>query len=189
MSAFDDNICANLAQGEDGAIEAIFAEYYPRLVFFSISMIHNREEALDIAQESLMQLWHNRIKVETWNEKHLTAYLFIMAKNKCYDYLRHCQVRAARQKEVEQTMQEQQSADLNMICSENLARVRREINRLPTRVAEILLLTFIEGRTTKEISEQLNISSNLVRVHRSRGLEKLRGSIVLSLMALFIISM
>lgn len=175
QTALEENICANIARGMDEALRTIFAEYFPRLVFFSESLIHNREEARDIAQETLMQLWRNRERVAAWKEKHLAAYLFIVARHKSYDYLRHLQVKAAGQEQVAaRTQVEEAGADTTMVCQELWAEVRREIDRLPAPIARVLNLTFIEGLTTKEISAELNITANLVRVKRSRGLEKLR---------------
>lgn len=175
QTAFEENICANIARGMDEALKAIFAEYFPRLVFFSESLIHNREEARDIAQDTLMQLWRNREQVAGWKEKQLAAYLFVIARHKSYSYLRHLQVKEAKQEQIAaQTQVEEAGADIAMICQEVWAEVRREIDRLPDPIAKVLNLTFIEGLTTKEISAELNMTDNLVRVRRSRGVERLR---------------
>ncbi|WP_142687777.1 RNA polymerase sigma factor [Chitinophaga polysaccharea] len=175
QTAFEENICASIALGKEEALNAIFAEYFPRLVFFSESLIHNREEARDVAQETLMQLWRNRERVAVWKEKHLAAYLFVVARHKSYDYLRHLNVKAAGQEQiVAQTQVEEAGADMTMICQEGWEEIRRKINRLPAPIAKVLNLTFIEGLTTEEISTALNMTTNLVRVKRSRGLEKLR---------------
>lgn len=175
QTAFEENICTKIALGRDDALKAIFGEYFPRLVFFSESLTHNREEARDIAQETLMQLWYNRGQVAAWKEKHLAAYLFVIARHKSYDYLRHMQVKAAGQDKIAaQTQVQEAGADMTMIRREKWEEVWREINRLPAPIAKVLNLTFIEGLTTKEISTELNMTSNLVRVRRSRGLVKLR---------------
>lgn len=181
---FDKNICANLAQGKDGSIEAIFAEYFPRLVFFSESLIHNREEARDIAQEALMQLWNHRAQVAGWEEKNLAAYVFVVARHKSYDYLRRRQVRVAGHKQMlEQAPLEEQGADMAMIYSEGLENIRKAIGHLPERIATVLNLSYIEGFTTREIASQLKITSNLVRVQRSRGIEKLRNALSIIIIA------
>lgn len=169
----------HIANGNEDAMRVLFTVYYPRLCFFAESLINNREESRDIAQEALMQLWNQRARFSDQKEENLAAYLFTVARRDCYDYLKHQRVKQTKQKDITarvQTFEEGTEADI--IYLETLNKIYEEIKNLPSHLAEIVSLSSIEGLTTDEIAKRLQISTNNVRVQKSRALEKLKTAVI-----------
>jgi RNA polymerase sigma-70 factor (family 1) len=168
-----------VARGDEEAMRSLFGTYYPRLVFFAEAIISDREEARDMAQEALLELWQQRATFAGQHEGNVAAYLFTIVRRDCYDYLRHQRVQHAKQTDIiaaATTPQEDVAAQ--MIYLEVLHKIYQEINHLPAPLARMMTLSFIEGLSTEEIAERLQMTPNHVRVTKSRALEKLR-SIVL----------
>jgi RNA polymerase sigma-70 factor (ECF subfamily) len=64
-----------------------FDQHYTALCFFAHSIVMNMEEAEDIVQESFCKLWNKKedFEIATANVK---AFLYMVVKNACLDYLR-----------------------------------------------------------------------------------------------------
>lgn len=158
-------------------MRAIFLHWFPKLCFYAGSLIANKEEAKDIAQEALLQLWRHRKKVDS--QKNLPAYLFTVVRRDCYDYLKHQQVKRNKQQEITGTITiTEEGADAILIHLEVLQKIYQEIDHLPPHLAEIVKLSFIEGLTTQEIADRLQMTPNHVRVQKSRALEKLKTALL-----------
>ena len=174
-----DLLVNRMSTGDEAAMRTIFHVYYPKLCFFAESLIDNKEESRDIAQEALMQLWNQRARFSDQKIENLAAYLFVVVRRDCFDYLKHQQIKFAKQKDISAGIQTfEESADATMVYLETLTIVYQEIKNLPPNLAEIVSLSFIEGLTTEEIAERLQITANNVRVQKSRALEKLKIAVL-----------
>jgi RNA polymerase sigma-70 factor (ECF subfamily) len=168
-----------LAKGDSTAMCKIFYMYYPKLCLYADSLVQNKEEAEDIAQEALAQLWHHRLKFAGLNEENISAYLFTTVKHDCYDYHKHEQVKRAKKQDIIDLIPESNdSVESAFIYLEVLSKIYAEIRNLPPHLSEIVRMSFIEGLTTEQISEHLRITPNNVRVQKARALEKLRNALL-----------
>jgi RNA polymerase sigma-70 factor (ECF subfamily) len=171
----EQELLSRIAADDEKAMHALFQAWFPKLCFYAESLIANREEAKDIAQEALLQLWHHRKRWAGQQKEKLAAYLFTVVRHDCYDYQKHRQVKRKKQQEIIATVQViEEGVDVLLVHMEVLQKIYREIDNLPPHFAEIVKLSFIDGLTTQEIAEKLKLTPNHVRVQRSRALEKLR---------------
>jgi RNA polymerase sigma-70 factor (ECF subfamily) len=67
------------------------------------------------------------------------------------------------------------SAEASLVSQEWAHTVGAAIERLPDRQRTVLVLTHLDGRSTREISQITGLSENTVRVHLFRAVRKLRG--------------
>ena len=80
------------------------------------------------------------------------------------------------------TQEPQAAAPVGAGASPESAMLRRErarqlllaIRQLPTRQRTVIMLSHLDGRTTREVSEMTGLSESTVRVHLFRGLRRLR---------------
>ena len=61
-----------------------------------------------------------------------------------------------------------------MLRRERARQLLLAIRQLPTRQRTVIMLSHLDGRTTREVSEITGLSESTVRVHLFRGLRKLR---------------
>lgn len=75
-----------LAEGNEKAFDALFVEYYPKVLQFVMRFCHDKSEAENIVQELFMELW---IKRERFTKiENLDNYLFISARNSAIHYVK-----------------------------------------------------------------------------------------------------
>jgi RNA polymerase sigma-70 factor (ECF subfamily) len=61
-----------------------------------------------------------------------------------------------------------------MLRRERARELLRAIKQLPNRQRTVVMLSHLDGRTTREVSEMTGLSESTVRVHLFRGLRRLR---------------
>ena len=61
-----------------------------------------------------------------------------------------------------------------LLQQERAERLRAAIRELPNRQRTVVVLSHLDGRTTREVSEATGLSESTVRVHLFRGLRRLR---------------
>jgi RNA polymerase sigma-70 factor, ECF subfamily len=83
----------------------------------------------------------------------------------------------ARQRVDDPLLDELQSGLLSPEDAAESQLLLHAIRRLPEHFRETLLLRFVEGMTSEEISEITGLTSQSVRVNLSRGMERLRAEL------------
>jgi len=66
------------------------------------------------------------------------------------------------------------SPESSMLRRERARQLLQAIRQLPTRQRTVIMLSHLDGRTTREVSAMTGLSESTVRVHLFRGLRKLR---------------
>jgi len=165
----DKELVGRVKKGEVSAF-AILVEKYEREIFeYSYFLIGDREEALDMTQETFLKAYTN---IKTLRrEEDFKFWLRRIARNLCFKRIK----KMRREKEVmERQREETLSLDSYVIKKEREERVKRALNKLPEKMKEIIILRDIEGLSYKEIKEILNIPMSLVkvRIFRARNLLK-----------------
>ena len=61
-----------------------------------------------------------------------------------------------------------------LLQQERAQLLRAAIRELPNRQRTVVVLSHLDGRTTREVSEATGLSESTVRVHLFRGLRRLR---------------
>ena len=160
--------------GEETALKDIYEMFGRSLFFFVNNMIDNSQQAEDIVAESFIKLWRQRATfVELRNIK---AYLYVIARNACLNYLKHIKRRTSSHKELQYILDESHDEVLNRIIYSDLLKIIfDEIENLPELARKIFKMTFIEGLKPDEIALRLNMPSQNVRNNKSRAIELLRG--------------
>ena len=78
-STTDEIMLSALADGNEKAFDALFVDYYPKVLAFVSHFCNDRGEAEDIVQELFMNLWIRHEQLAGINS--LDNYLFISARN------------------------------------------------------------------------------------------------------------
>lgn len=161
-----------MKEGDINAFREVFEAYYQDLYFFASQLLHYDSYAEDITVEALNKAWEDRARQES--AEHLENYLFFVTRNGCLNYLRGSQRRGNREKEwARRTIEEDDiSLDRERIYTEVIGRLTELLDRMPG--GEVVRLSYLEKKSTEEISRQLDKTENNIYVIKKRTLDYLR---------------
>jgi len=163
MKHLGQDLVTQFTQGNTRAFTTIYNIYYPRLFNFAKRMVENRQEAQDITAETFVKLWRLHQNFST-HEK-IRAFLFVTARNACYDVLKYNAKESSQQKElVHQLLPETDNVILrDEIKADVLDHIYTEIEKLPQQCKAVFTLSYLEGRKNSEVAELLKITDKTVR--------------------------
>jgi len=161
-------------EGDENAFKEVFQKYYRSITYYALKILHDDSYAEDISSEAFRKAWENRSKFET--PKHLENFLYLVARNSCISYLRSDKVTESTQKEwtnIHTAKEENSPIDLERVQTRMLEIIYEKMQQLPG--GDVLRMSFIEGKSTKEIAQELEITENNVYIIKSRSLKVLRS--------------
>jgi RNA polymerase sigma-70 factor (ECF subfamily) len=173
----EEELLARIA-GSDATVYAyLYDTYYNTLVYFSLSIIQDQQQAEDIAAESLMKLWQTPARFDSIGK--LRGYLFTLARNASLNYLKHIRVRERTSQEIarEEDLEDSRMEAL-MIESDLMRLVYQEIARLPASYREVVELLYLEEKSSAEVAEQLGITMENLRQRKGRAIKELKTELL-----------
>ncbi len=170
-------VLSRLRDGDREAFEVVFRHFHPGLVGLARRYSDSTDAAEDVVQEVFLALWKRRAEAPAEHGP-LTAWLLRSVRNRCLNVIRHRRVihswaeRAAREAELPDGPP---TPGTEEGLSDIERQVREAIADLPDRTREIFLLSRDEGRSYRQIAEQLDISIKTVETLMGRALKTLRA--------------
>lgn len=169
----------------DGRMEAFdrFVEIFRTRIFqYSYLMCGHREDAEEVAQDSLLNAFENFASLR--EPEHVRSWMFRIARNACLMKRRKSVFAPAHELSLEEYLSEDshQLAGHSILPFENVLQgelhsaLRDAIQELPPTYRAVILLRDMEELSTEETAQILDISIDLVkqRLHRARlALKKL----------------
>lgn len=164
-----ENIYGPDALENEQSFEQLIKENEPKIINLIYGMTGDYHIAQDLAQETFIKAFQSR---QSFNgQSKISTWLYRIAVNTTIDYQRKNSVRKENPaEEIESTTTETQDPDKT--CQKTAMRkmLFRAISQLPEQQREIYTLREINGCSTKEVAEVLNISIDLAkwRLHKAR---------------------
>jgi RNA polymerase sigma-70 factor (ECF subfamily) len=167
--------------GDAAAFEPLVEKYRQRVWRLAYQVLHDREEAWDVAQEAFVRAFHSLPSFR--GQAAFYTWLFRITVNVATD--RHRQRGAqARAFGPERVTEEEwarsmpdpgRGPDQEATRAEQRERIRRALDALPPRARTIIMLSDVEGLSYREIAEVLNcpIGTVMSRLHNAR--KRLKG--------------
>ena len=168
----DQDSFERLRKGDEGGFDDIFRAHYTGLVGFAYSILKDRAEAEDTAQEVMLELWRRRSNIVL--ETSLRAYLFQSARNRALNRIRHQRVVNRAEPEVTPPSPSPRP-DRVLIEREMAAVVQQALADLPDRCREVFRLSREQGLRYAEIAEAMGISIKTVEAQIGKALRLLRS--------------
>ncbi|WP_081997690.1 RNA polymerase sigma-70 factor [Wocania ichthyoenteri] len=167
-----------LNNGDVLAFEVLFKLYRSKLLYIAIQYISNKEDAEEIIQNVFVKVWSKK-NIQT----NINGYLYRITKNACLDHLRSKKQQLHLDNNLSQleasinyTALSDDSASL-IIEKELNEAILNSIDLLPPKCKDVFVKSRIEGLKHKEISTEMNISTNTVENHISKALKHLKVSL------------
>jgi RNA polymerase sigma factor (sigma-70 family) len=159
-------------QGREGGLAVVFERLYPALCMYGLRLVQEKAVAEDLAEEALIAVWERRAQFQSF--LHLKHYCYTTVRNACFSWLRQQQA-AAKQTPALLSLQDTVSNRLDDIIRVETYRALHEaIALLPAQCRDVLKLSYLEGRTIRQVAAALNIKTGTVKSQRNRGLLLLR---------------
>jgi len=175
MQELQDNIILAFRQGDTEAFVTIYRHFY-QSIFTFCKYIVPLSEAEDITSEIFLRLWKTRDKWDTITN--VRAFLYVSARNKCFDYLKFQKRRTSNQKEIAYLMENEHAHILySEIEAEIIKQVKKEIENLPQNCKEVFRMYFFEGKKNPEIAEKLSLNDKTVRNLKSLALKAIKTNL------------
>lgn len=174
----DEELAEALKGGDVEAFEVLVRRHQGRVYAVAYRLTSSREDALDIAQESLFKAYR---KINAWRPTgSFVAWLLRLTTNQALDHLRKKKRRPTER--LEENTVDQGSALKTRLSnpeekaqhSEIDARVTVALGSLSPSQRTVFVLRHYEGMALAEIAPVLGCTVGSVKVHLFRALRKLR---------------
>ena len=171
-----------LASGHDAALNALMERHAPKLFNYLIRWLQDEDDAADVAQETFVRVYQNRLKFDL--RQRFSAWLYAIATNLVKDRYRwrsrHLQVSLDAGNETMDTAfhetipGEAPSPDETLHAAERAEAVRKAVMELPEELRTPLILSEYEDLSHAEIGAILGCTPKAVETRIYRGRQRLR---------------
>lgn len=169
----DTELLTALHDKEPQALEEVFHTWYRQLCYFAEKLLEDPAAAEDIAVNCFVTLLERNPHFESLSK--LRSFLFTVARNACLDVIKTEKRHTASHKELRYLASESEmDIERQLIRSEAIKILHAEIELLPPQCRRIIRLSFIEGKSVKEIAEEMQLAYQTVQNQKQRGIHLLR---------------
>jgi RNA polymerase sigma-70 factor (ECF subfamily) len=145
--------------------ESLVEVYYKDLYRYSVWLTGNQSTAEDILQDAFLKAWN---KLETLEDlSKAKSWLITIIRRENFR-------RIDKIKETEEFTDESFAIENYVENNIKIIELRKNINKLPLKYKEPLILQIIEGFTIKEISKILDINENTALTNIFRAKKQLK---------------
>lgn len=163
----------SIQKGDRKEFERVVELYYSELYFYAKSLCRDELLTKDLVQEVFLGLWQKKEKLHTGTV--LKGWLYLSLKNKFLDHIKKYRRETYfLERTYSDTMEAIVQQDNQDKLSRRLDLVDREIQLLPKKCKQVLIMSKKEGLTNAEISDYLGISIKTVEGHLSNAYKILR---------------
>ena len=155
--------------------ERLFKKYYIALLRYCNKILHDRDIAEDVTEETFIKVWNKWNELES--EQNMKAFAYLCARNACFNInerkgkMPHCPVELHQDSIIFEM-----SIDFDIIESEVLSFIYKEIEKLPQRQKETIKL-YLMGLTTYQVKEKLNCSIKTALNQKLKVIARLKNSV------------
>ncbi|MGO1597560.1 MAG: RNA polymerase sigma-70 factor [Sphingobacterium sp.] len=165
------HVYQQLRKGNIQAFREVFDTYSDRIYSVAYRILKNREQAEEIVQETFLKVWQNREKLD--ETKAMWPFIFVVAKRLCFNQLRSIRYDVMAQKELIRNMKS--IADDHPMDLRDMERLLQDsVVQLPARQRQVWIMSREQGKSHKEIADELGISPNTVKNNMVQTLKTLR---------------
>ena len=176
----DAELLKKIRADEPGAFEAFVDRFGDRIYGFGVRMCGEREDARDVAQDTLLQAYRSLGKLK--HPEALKSWVFRVVSHACLMKRRKGSYQTNREISLDDLMPGEgedfssripdpgPGADEELVLSETRDAVRAAIGLLPPHYRMVLMLRDMEQFSTRETADILDLPESTVkmRLHRAR---------------------
>jgi RNA polymerase sigma-70 factor (ECF subfamily) len=169
----DIELVNRLRSGDIESFNLIYEKYAGKLYSFGLKYLKSTDESEELVQSVFVKLWENYRELKT--DTSFKSYLFTIAYN---DMCKIFRKRKYDRKFIDDILtsdfQFSYSLDENIDQKSILTQVQKIIDLLPERQRTIFIKSKFEGKSTREISEELGLTPGSIDNYISKSLKFIR---------------
>jgi RNA polymerase sigma-70 factor (family 1) len=166
-------------EGDRPAFEQLYRRSLHALMSVIYKWTDDAAEAEDVLQEVFLDLWEKRSTIRIRNE--VFSYLYSMTRYKIFDRLREKQL-TEKQAQAWTLLMEEEAEPATAFLEEELVSrevlVLSELEQLPAQMKRVYRLSAEQGKSIREIAEELLVSPNTVKNHLQKIRKRLRSAVL-----------
>ena len=163
---------ARIRAGDEAAFEALFRALAPGLCALVTRYVGSRPAAEELVQELFFDLWQRREQLAP--EQAITGYLYVAARNRALNWLRHERRITPWSAAAQQHAAEPDPSSPNESELLDMLELQDAIASLPARCRLIFTLSRQQDMSYGEIASSLGLSIKTVETQMGRALKALR---------------
>lgn len=155
-------------------MEALYAQYYSKVLGYIHARIRNRADAEDLCadvfekvQRKLAEFDPAKASVSTW--------IFTITRNTVIDHYR----RSKPAEELDENLSDNLEIDESLLNTETLSELAGALRALPEELRDLIVLRYYDGKPLTEVAEIMGLSYGAVKLRHQSALAKLRKAIQL----------
>lgn len=171
MNDLEENkhLLAKIKTNDAKAFEVLYLKFWNRLFQFAVQKIKNEDASNEIVQDIFVDIWERRTTLQVEN---IESYLFSATKYKIIAFFKEVVLESVEDLEIIDNQ-----TNYQIWYNDFDEQLQSHIDQLPEKTKEIFILNRIEGKTAKEIAEQLQIPERTVEYHITQSLRYLRSKL------------
>lgn len=174
-----------LKDGDHDAYSKIFLHWRKPLYNLICKLVASEEHAKDIIQNTFVNLWENRSKIDI--NKDIRLYLYMVAKQYMLKHLRKEKTHSKYVKYEINTGSNPYTSSEDILIEKELNLLKEiALSKMPEFRQNIYKLSVEEGLDNDEISQKLNISKGTIYTQLSIVRKELREIIKIALLFLWV---
>jgi len=178
LKVFPDDIelVLKLQKGDVEAFDLVYQKYAGKLYGFTFKYLKSKEETEELVQSVFLKVWENYRTLK--KESSFKSYLFTIAYNEiCNTFRRRSHLRKFMDEQLNENAQSSNETDELIDYNSIRGQVDQIIARLPERQRSIFLKSRLEGKSNKDIANELGLSSGTVDNYISESLKFIRSNL------------
>lgn len=169
----DSDLVVRLRNGEEVAFKIIFDRWFKKLYYFSFRYLKSKEEAEEMVQETMLQLWVTREKLD---ERYpVSSYLYTIVKRLSLNRLKQIASSKSAAEHHFVNLKVTVNTTEDALSLSELKRITAEaLALMPEKQQQVYRMSRNEGLSLDEIALSLGILKNTVKKHLSEALKMIR---------------
>ena len=168
----DEELVEKLRKGDIEAFDAVFEKYSNRLFGFALKYLKSKEETEGLVQDVFLKIWENRKALK--KDASLKSYLFTISYHNICKFFRKKQLQGKLKEEIGLATGISVDTEEQIDYHSTLEQIEKLIEKLPPKQRAIFLKSRKEGKSTREIAEEMHLAPGTVDNHISAALKFLR---------------
>jgi len=172
----DIELIEKLRIGDVDAFDLVYQRYAGKLYAFSLKYLKSKEESEELVQSVFLKVWENQKNLK--KDTSFKSYLFTIAYNEICNLFRRRKYQQNLITQIETESSEASGETEDQIEFQFVAeQVDQIIARLPEKQKTIFLKSRQEGKSNKEIADELGLSRGTVDNYISESLKFIRSNL------------
>lgn len=151
--------------------EAVYREYYPKIVRYIRCRVDNEQDAEDLAQKVFLKFYESQEGFDR-TKASVATWVYTIARNTVIDYFRTRHI-CIELSEIPEPVQEE-SAFGHIEMQEQLNMLADALKKLPQNERDIIILYYYSGRTLTQIAQNMGKPYGQIKRLHIKALNHLR---------------